>query len=597
MDELKKTGSRSARCRRILRRIAIALLAVVVGCGVGVLALAPGRGPPILACLTPEADVLAYAVDIDDLWAALDSSERFREFRSGPAWRRLAESEPGRALGDALASAGRSGVRLTRRRASHLVGREVGAAVRLDAAAGAVTDWLIAFRIDTWARTAELAAGRLFLADRVSRREENGTTLAVLDTGSGRVYWARLGDVLLVAGSGDFLGRAVEAARAPDGSREWGADAAERFETEGLGERGPGTGFRAAVRVRKATPMLAGALGTGTDGPGLARLAEMLRSAGLPGKIETVSVAVRTKGSRVYEETFLRGDFPRPEGATAARRPPPAGAYAVWRFVPGKAEASASLWRSLRAVSPPGSRTTPGERRQLAASGQDVFRSIIEPRIGSGLEMVVAAQEIQSSLGGFPAQFAFFQVAGAGDLAAPMEELFAARSLGVYDEGAAQPTFYPYLVRHRAGQTPVYEMVTLNTHSHEGYRPSFALRADEMIYCSSLEALRSFLGTTGGAGGTEAEPVDAWLAIEGDEVLRLDWRAPRDMRQLGNAYAFFAEMRFATTDSAASLEDTADTEALWAPYEDLLRHVARQERLGVAAPDGMRMRAVWSLGN
>ena len=164
-----------ARRRRLLVGCLGTAVALLGGCGVALLALMPGAGPPMLAALAPDADVLVHAREVDALVSALEGSERFARFREGPAWKALAESEAGRALARALDSAERSGFSITRSRASHLVGREVGAAVWLDPSGG-VRAWVAAFRIDTAARIAELA-GRLSQGDRVSSAEEAAETV------------------------------------------------------------------------------------------------------------------------------------------------------------------------------------------------------------------------------------------------------------------------------------------------------------------------------------------------------------------------------------------------------------------------------------
>ena len=217
------------------RKIAIgclgALLALLGGCGVGLLALAPGKGPPVLSALPSDADLVGHAREVDTLWKRLESSERFARFRAGPAGRAFLGTGVGRGLKASLESLRRSGVEITRSRASHLVGREVGIAVWLSSGGRSVRGWVAAFRIDTTARIAELAAGRLFLTGSMSRREEAGVAFASFSGGGASAHWCRLGDLRVAASGPDLLLRAVANARAAGsgGATEWSADAAVRF--------------------------------------------------------------------------------------------------------------------------------------------------------------------------------------------------------------------------------------------------------------------------------------------------------------------------------------------------------------------------------
>ncbi len=565
-----------SRKRRKLRRgCLIALLGLFGGCGIGWVALSPGEGPPMLLALPPDADVVARARGIDELWAALESNPRFGCFLDGPAGKALLESGPGREIASAFERATAAG--LTRARASHLIGREAGVAVWLAPTGRRVRDWIAAFRIDTTARIAELAAGRLFLTGNISRSTEAGATVASFMPGGGAsVHWSRLGDLLVVAGSRAALARAVGNCLAE--SPEGGADPEERF----AGVAAEAAGFDAAVRLARPADLLAAA------GVAKAELDGILRASGMPAPLRAASVSFRIEAGRILEEVFLEGHMPPAQrgavgggdGPGAGVRPKRADAHLVFR--PGRREAAERLRRLIGGALPAGAR----------AKG---FADLVLSRVGGEVAFAVAEQDSRAREGGFPAEFAFFRVPGAEAVRAAIENVLAAHSLGVFENGAPLPTRYPYLVKRRVsaarGGAGVYEIVIRNTRRHEGYRPAIAIRGDEIIHSSSLAALEEFLA---GQVDPPAVAMDKWLALPGERVLAFDWRTPSDLRPIRNAFDFFDELFRARTRSAARLlAERTDGAETWTAIESVLGELRSQRRIGVLVPGGVRMRAVW----
>jgi hypothetical protein len=220
----------------------------------------------------------------------------------------------------------------------------------------------------------------------------------------------------------------------------------------------------------------------------------------------------------------------------------------------------------------------------------DIFINILLPRVWDEFVIAAAEQKVEVANGGFPAEFTFFRVTGAAALKAGLERALRARSLGVFGPGEALPTTYPYLVKRRSGPVSVYEITILYTRRHEGYRPAVALRGDEIIFCTSLDALERYLDE----GGTPPPGPDEWLSPGGTEVLRLDWRTPGDLRQFKNSYDYLIELgRYKNRSAARVLSDTTDYEALWRAIESVLREVRSHERAAVAGEGGVRMRARW----
>jgi hypothetical protein len=602
-----------ARRRRLFIGCVLVPLLLLGGCGVGFLALMPGEGPPILACLPPDADVVACAWNADELWEMLASTAELERLREGEAFRLLRGTEAGEAFARALGSLHRAGV--TRSRASHLVGREAGAAVWLDPEGRAARDWLAAFRIDTLARIAELAAGRLFLRGMIERGEESGAAFASYGAGQGSVHWTRLGDLLVAASSRETLARAARSGRAASGeeaaSREdaWDVDPARRFgliclEGEGAG---PG-GFRAAAKVSRLRSMI-GKPGARGGGP----VAAVLDALGVPERAEAASLYVGVRGREVLEESFFRGEMPPTEtGGEPAAPARPEATFFWWRSSPGIEGVSGHLWRPFRLLSPPGPRLTAADRRVVALAGAHAYRDLLLPLAGPEVVVCLAEQELPEGGREFPAFFSFFTFAGRRGPVEALERLLAERSLGVFEEGGPEPTSFPYAVRRPRPQATVFEMVVRDTRRHEGFRPAIALveaRAGEassrLVFASSLDALDAFLKADGrGAGPTPSDRPrasgdagDGWLDLEGQEVLRLEWRTPSDLRPLRNAYDFLAETARARASRAYGLaEEEPDHEALGDALEEALGLVAGHVRVGVWEADGLRMRARWTLG-
>jgi hypothetical protein len=543
----------------------------------------------MLAALAPDADVIAHARDAGALWGKLERSERFARFRNGPAWRALVESPPGRAAAKALEKSRESGLEITGSRAAHLVGREVGAAVWLSSDGRTVRSWVAAFRIDTYARGAELA-GRLAMGDRVGSEVELGEHLRSLGTGGGvAVHWCRMGDLLVAAGDAAALRRAVRncvltinPSRAPEAAADvWASTPEDRFEVDPPADD---SGFWLAAKARPA-PLLA------AFPPG-ARVAEkVLRSAGIAPSLGEATVSLRLEGSVLVEDDYLRASHragqsvPGGAGESVGGRARPAGTYLYCSLRPDREEAAEQLRRELRGVLP-----AKGTSREAALTEMDIFVNLLLPRVWDEVVIATAPQDVDVANGGFPAEFSFFRVTGAGALVPALESALRARSLGVFGPRDPLPTTYPYLVKRRSRDVSVYEITILYTRRHEGYRPALAVRGDEIIFCTSLAALERFLDE----GGTPSPPRDAWLSPGGTEVLRLDWRTPPDLRQLKNSYDYFIELgRYKERSAARLLSDTTDYAALWLAIESVLREVRSHERAAVAGPGGVRMRARW----
>jgi len=576
------------RKKRLLRGCLVTLGVLTAAAVVGMVALVPGEGPPMLAALAPDADVVVIARDASALWTKLEGSKRFAAFRDGPAWRSLAESPPGRALGEALEKSEESGLEITGSRAAHLVGRETGAAVWFSPDGRRVRSWVAAFRIDTYARGAELA-GRLALGGRVTTEVEDGEHLRSLAVGGGNsIKWCRMGDLVIASGDAAALGRAVrncvlarDPARASEaGAKAWASDPKERFDVEPPADKG----FWLATKARPG-PLLAAYPPAG----GIAE--QVFRSTGIAPPVGEATVSLRVENSVVIEDSFLRATHAAGRsvtggpGATAQRPTRPSGTYLHCSLRPDREEAAEQLRKQLKGILP-----ARGASRQAALTEMEIFVNLLLPRVWGEFVVAIAGQDVDVASGGFPAEFSFFRVTGAGALVPALEQALRARSLGVFDTRDPLPTRYPYLVKRREGAASVYEITILYTRRHEGYRPALAIRGDEIIFCTSLEALEAFLDR----GGEPAPSRDEWLSPAGTEVLRLDWRTPRDLRQLKNSYDYLIELdRYKERSAARLLSDTTDYAALWRSIESVLREVRRHERAAVAVPGGIRMRARW----
>jgi hypothetical protein len=572
------------RKKRLLRGCLVALAVLVVAALVVLIALMPGTGPPMLAALAPDADVVVNARDAEALWRKLESSERFVAFRDGPAWRSLVESPPGRAVAEALAKSAESGLEITGSRAAHFVGREAGAAIWLSPDGRRVRSWVVAFRIDTYARAAELAA-RLAMGGRVKTSVEGGEHLYSASGGGAALNWCRMGDLLVASGDAAALARAVgncALTTAPEAaSAAWPSTPEERFDVEPPSEDG---GFWLAAKATPR-PLLA------AYPPAAKIAAKVLRSAGISPTVEEATFSLRVDGSTLVEDVHLRASHkagqsvPGGEGSARPRWARPKDAYLYCRLRPDREEAAEQLRRDLRGVLP-----ARGASRETARTEMDIFINILLPRVWDEFVIAAAEQKVEVANGGFPAEFTFFRVTGAAALKAGLERALRARSLGVFGPGEALPTTYPYLVKRRSGPVSVYEITILYTRRHEGYRPAVALRGDEIIFCTSLDALERYLDE----GGTPPPGPDEWLSPGGTEVLRLDWRTPGDLRQIKNSYDYLIELgRYKNRSAARVLSDTTDYEALWRAIESVLREVRSHERAAVAGEGGVRMRARW----
>ena len=571
------------RRRKVLIGLVAAPLVVIGGCGIGLLALAPARGPAMLTALPIDADVIAYAQDIDALWGMIESSGEFKRFRSGPAWRALLEA----GLGDALRDLESSGLELSRSLASHLVGREAAAAVWLEGSGSRVASWLAALRIDTYVRKAEFAEGRLFLRGQVSRRDKSGRTIAEFTQGSGGFHWTLLGDLLLVTDSRDLLLRAL-------GGIETRADDAgfAGVFRSGL-EPKPGSP-RAGVRLARPEGALQALLGGAKSGRDTG---ETLRALGLPAPVDVIAVTLRVDGTRVLEDSFLASSAPLPErGEAAGQIAPPPDTFFWWRFRPGRREAAEHAWAAFSKMVPPQDRG-----RGPSASGSDIFRQVVLPRVGSEVAVALAWQEVKAEGGGFPAQYTFVGVRDAALLGAGFEQLLRSRSLGIYSESQLLPASYPYVVKRSAAGRPVYEMAIRDTRRFEGFRPAVAVRSSDLVYCSSVDRLRELLERP-----RESPPsptmfpdlrTDGWMPAAGEEVFRVEWRPPADFRQLENAYDYVTEVRRYRGPVRRLLADDTDYEKVWKIAKDVLGRVRRHSRVGFQEPGGMRMRAVWDFAD
>jgi len=580
------------RKKRLLRGCLVTLGVLASAAVVGIVALMPGKGPPLLAALAPDADVVLIARDASALWTKLERSKRFAGFRDGPAWRTLEESPPGRSLKEALKKSGESGLEITGARAAHLVGRETGAAVWFSPDGRRVRSWVAAFRIDTYARGAELA-GRLALGGRVTTEVEEGEHLRSIALGGGNtVKWCRMGDLVIVSGDAAALRRAVrncvltrDPARAPKaGTKAWASDPEDRFDVEPPADKG----FWLATRA-KPGPLLAAS-------PSAGKIVEQVfRSTGIAPPVGEATVSFRLEDSVVIEDGFLRASHhvgqsvPGGPGAPAARAARPSGTYLHCRLRPDREEAAEQLRSQLKGVLP-----AKGRSRQAALTEMEIFVNLLLPRVWDEFVVAIASQDVDVASGGFPAEFSFFRVTGAGALRPALEQALRARSLGVFGPRDPLPTKYPYLVKRREGAASVYEITILYTRRHEGYRPALAIRGDEIIFCTSLDALEGFLDR----GGEPPPSRDEWLSPGGTDILRLDWRTPRDLRQLKNSYDYLIELdRYKERSAARVLSDTTDYAALWRSIESVLHEVRAHERAAVAVPGGIRMRARWDFGD
>ena len=116
---LDRKGTRPLpRKRRLLRGCLLTLGVVVLAGIVGIIALVPGQGPPMLAALAPDADIVLHARDAGARWDKIAQSERFARFSEGPAWRALVESPPAREAVEALEKSRESGFDVTWSRAA-----------------------------------------------------------------------------------------------------------------------------------------------------------------------------------------------------------------------------------------------------------------------------------------------------------------------------------------------------------------------------------------------------------------------------------------------------------------------------------------------
>ncbi|MHC4252569.1 MAG: hypothetical protein ACYS9X_25915, partial [Planctomycetota bacterium] len=442
----------------------------------------------------------------------------------------------------------------------------------------------------------ELAAGRLFLTDSISREDEGGATVASFKDGGTRVHWSRLGDLLVVSSSTDGLRRAVASCRAiggaaVDAEAAWSTEAAERFELTCLGSD-PGEGPAAEARAVGPERLLAAA---GVD---VRRSRSLMLSAGLPAPVEATAISLRLDGDDVLEETFLRARHrtrSEPGNPAFAR---PEGTYFYSDFRMDGKRAAERLWRFVRKAVPPARGRSLDERRAAALAGARLFEALVLPRVNEDVVLALAEQEVSGPDVGFPAQYTFLRVEGAGEIRRTLEQVLRARGLGLFNEGDALPVRYSFVVRHRVRGVPVYELGIRDARRHEGYVPAIAIRKgadghpDEVICCTSIESLKGYL-----AGKTAPAPVqDTWLALDGAEALRLEWRAPDDLAPLGKAYTYYVELaRHGSWDVEKELNDDTDYDALWRAIESVLREVRSHERVGARETDGLRMRARWGL--
>jgi hypothetical protein len=311
---------------------------------------------------------------------------------------------------------------------------------------------------------------------------------------------------------------------------------------------------------------------------------------GVPAPLDMIAISMRVDGSRVLEDSFLASPaVASGEAEMSEDIAPPPDTYFWWRFRPGREAASEYAWAVFMKMVPPQDRGRGG-----AASGADVFRQVVMPRVASEVAIALADQEVKAEGGGFPAQYTFVGMRDARLIHAGFEQLMRARSLGIYSEGERLPVSYPYVVRSDAGRTAVYEMAIRDTRRFDGFRPSVAVRADDLLYCSSLEKLRELLEAPRASSTIfpEIDP-DGWLEFEKDEVLRLEWRPPKDFRQLKNAYDYMTELRRYRGPVRKLMADDTDYEAVWRIASDVLARIRRHSRVGFVAPGGVRVRAVW----
>lgn len=529
--------------------IALALLAVGLICIVALLVLVPGKGPPIMAAI-PEGDVLLLAKDLGELQDKLERSGFLARVKESAAVQLLERFEAWKELLERL----RKEERFVRFAMAHLAGREVAVSAGREG-------WVAAFRIDTLARIAELLARRVLLRGKLRLGDESGVPIATLQDG---VSWARLGDLLLASSSEEFLRRALRRVKAGgDG------DPAGMFGLESL--RSSPQGPRLAVRCENPAGMF--------DAGWLEDLAAALA---LPWPMEAFSVSLELRGNELLEESLAVGPLPLlGPGELFSERPE--GTFLWVSYTPGRELSYGRLRQLLRGLTTPSSLPEP------------VLKRLLLPRLGAEATLALAEQPgLQAESGGFPAEFASFRLKGSEFPIEDLESSLRSWSLGVYREGDELPTEYPYLLKRKpvGAASAVYECVIRDARRREGYRPALALRRGELIYCSSLEALERFLDSP---ASSPAQAVrDEWLDLKGARVLELAWRAPKDLRQLKNAYDYLTELRrFSVSDVVA---DSINYEELWQVVEPFLREF-RQDRIGVREAKGLRMRARWVQAN
>ena len=561
------------------KKLLIAALSVLGGCGVTIAALSPSAGPRLLSAL-PDGDVLVVVDDLDSLWGTLEDSERFARFRQGEAFAALVATQPGEEIVGAIEDTLASG-EVTRWRASHVIGREAGASLSFTPR-GRVRQWVAAFRIDTTARIAELAAGRLFMTGAISRTQAGDAVIAELRQGNATVFWTRLGDLLVAASARAALEASIASAT---GGGAYGGDWSARFALRE--DHGPEDGFRVSVRLDEPEVKLGAVIGASTRQRD--EFDQWLRTYGLPGPVDAVSLSLKMRDGEIIEEDFIRGAVGIPGAGESAPELRPRGCHFWWQFRPGRQEAVGRVWHVMQYLKPP--------RGDPLRAGLATLRGSLQARLGPEVAVALAEQEgLDSPMGGFPSEFLFFRFVGAESLREPVERLLIERSLGIYEEDRREPVTYPYLVRHRASGAWVYEMVIRNTRRHDGYRPALAVKGSDLIYCSSMPALMKYLG---GEGATRDPRGRAWVeSQEGARVFWLDWRTPENLKPLRNAYDYITEqMRYGRPATAGVLADQIDYEELWRVLKDLVGEVALQQRLGVRADGGMRMRARWVLAD
>jgi hypothetical protein len=362
------------------------------------------------------------------------------------------------------------------------------------------------------------------------------------------------------------------------GPTEWSADAAVRF---GLARPPSEKGFHLAATLVRPDVFYAGMAGIARADAARKELDGLLGAAGLPVPLEAASISLRLEGDRLFEEDFLRGASASTPGPAAWEAARPARTFFRCALRPGQKEGAARFWRTIRALLPRG-------------AVPEAFVKVVMPRVGEDVVIALAEQDVREGLGGFPAQFTFFRLKEADAALPALEQFLRARSFGIFEKGRPLPTGYPFLVRRGASDPRVYEIVIRNTRRYEGYRPAMAMRGGELICSTSLDALEAFLSS----GGETASPgADPWLALEGERVLELEWRRPKEFGPLRDAYDYLIELHRARSRSASRLLiDRTDYVELRQAVESALGEVRSLDCVGVREPGGMRVRAVWDFG-